>query len=58
MHYEHICKSIGLTLNAAQHRVFRYLERRGLRFCVDFGTDNAMAIAREQRQRLHLSGVR
>lgn len=35
-----------------RRRAFDYLESRGLRFCVHFGTDNAIAVAREHWRKL------
>jgi hypothetical protein len=41
-----------------KHGAFDYLESIGLRFCIDFGTENAMPMARakwqEQKQRTTL----
>ena len=33
----------------AKHRACLFLERLGYRFCVDFGTENAVELAREAR---------
>jgi len=40
------CRQLGLTLTPEQWRACRYLERQGQRFCIDFGTENAVEKAR------------
>jgi hypothetical protein len=35
---------LRLTVTPEQHRAMQILERRGLRFLVDFGTDNAISL--------------
>jgi hypothetical protein len=35
-------RSIGLTVEGVLAYAFDYLETNGLRFCVDFGTENAI----------------
>lgn len=42
-----VAKSIGLSVEGAVARAFDYLESQGQRFCVHFGTDNAIEKARE-----------
>jgi hypothetical protein len=37
---------LALPLTTDQLRAGRYLEARGLRFCVEFGHENAIAVAR------------
>lgn len=38
---EQLCKLLDIELSADERHDCRYLERRGYRFCVDFGYDNA-----------------
>lgn len=38
---------LGLVLTVEQLRACKYLDRAGKRFCVDFGYDNAIELARE-----------
>jgi hypothetical protein len=38
---------IGLVVSGWRARAFDYLEAHGQRFCVDFGTDNAIEKARQ-----------
>lgn len=40
------CKRMRLTPSAGQIAAFRYLERKGLAFLVDYGMFNAEGIAR------------
>ena len=40
-------KLIGLRVTGWRARAFDYLEQNGMRFCAHFGTDNAVAIARQ-----------
>lgn len=40
------CALIGLEVPAWKAHVFDYLESRGFRFCVEFGIDNAVDVAR------------
>ncbi len=47
-HYMETIRLLGLRFTAEQHAASRFLERDGLRFCVDFGYDNAVRIARER----------
>lgn len=49
MGLEHTLKLIGLKLSPYRLAQMRWLERRGLRFLIDFGTDNAHAKVREVR---------
>lgn len=41
------CERLGIALTDEQRDAFRYLELFGFRFCVDFGYDNAVEMARE-----------
>jgi hypothetical protein len=45
--YQRISRMIGLKLGPKQHMAAKYLEQRERRFCIDFGKDNAVEIARE-----------
>ncbi len=45
-----LCKILGLNLSAAQRRAFWYLELQGMRFCVEFGTENAVWKAAQHRR--------
>ena len=47
--------SIGLAVEGSLRRAFDYLESRGFRFCVDFGTENAVEKAREHWRSLRRS---
>jgi hypothetical protein len=38
--YERICRQLGIRLTPWQRWACAYLEDRGQRFCIDFGTDN------------------
>lgn len=40
--FDSICCSIGLHVDPKIALICRFLESRGLRFCVDFGTENAI----------------
>ncbi len=40
----------GVWLNRKQRQAFRYLEKHGLRFLVDFGYGNCIDKARETRR--------
>jgi hypothetical protein len=42
-----IAQQIGLQVPNWKAHVLDYLEANGFRFCVDFGTDNAVEKARE-----------
>jgi hypothetical protein len=44
--YQRICRLIGLKLGPKQHMAAKYLEARGLRFCIDFGKQNAVETTR------------
>jgi hypothetical protein len=46
MRYLELCDLLGLELTLVQHIACAFLEGRGLRFCVDFGLDNAVEKAR------------
>lgn len=46
--YERTLQLLDMRVTPEQHAAMRFLEREGLRFCVEFGTDNAVAIAREK----------
>ena len=41
------CRLLGLCVPPYQYFACLYLESHGLRFCVDFGTENAVETARE-----------
>ena len=59
MGYRAVARVLGLRFTTAQHRAAQYLERQGLRFCVHWGRDNAIALAREHwraRRRRRRSG--
>lgn len=43
--YGPIMTHLALPMNSEIDRAARYLEQRGFRFCIDFGTDNAVSIA-------------
>ncbi len=45
--YQRICRWIGMKLGPKQHMAAKYLEQRGARFCIDFGKQNAVEIARD-----------
>ena len=47
MHYQQICKMIGITLTPEQNWACAWLEKHGKRFCVDFGYDNCVKLAEE-----------
>jgi hypothetical protein len=42
-----VCAALGLELTPEQLKACRYLERNGQRFCIDFGYENAMEMARD-----------
>ncbi len=51
---KHIAELLNLALTTDQLRASAYLEARGLRFCIEFGYDNAVEMARShwlQRRR-------
>jgi hypothetical protein len=41
----HYARLLGLILSDLQLYACEYLESRGLRFCVDFGSENCEALA-------------
>jgi hypothetical protein len=43
--YVRTCRWIGISLTPEQHRLFWFLESRGLHFCVHYGIHNALAKA-------------
>lgn len=45
-HAEEVCRWIDVTLTEAQIAAARYLETVGYRFLIDFGYDNACALAK------------
>ena len=45
--WRQMARWIGLEVPAWKVHALDYLERNGLRFCVDFGTENAVEKARE-----------
>lgn len=42
-----IVKWIGISVPTWKHGAMDYLESRGKKFCVDFGTGNAIEMARK-----------
>jgi len=48
---------LGLTVPHWKAHALDYLESRGLRFCVDFGTDNALEKARQDWANRKLSAA-
>lgn len=52
------CQRLGITLTDEQRRAFWFLEKNGQRFCVDFGTDNAVAKAERLRVELFARRLR
>jgi len=43
--YQRVCRQLGIELTGWQHWACAFLEDRGLRFCVHFGTDNCERMA-------------
>lgn len=41
------CRRLGVSLTKAQRTACLYLERAGLRFCIEFGYGNCVEKARE-----------
>lgn len=46
-----VSRLIGLGVSEPEERVYRYLERKGLRFCVDFGWANCFEIAKRIKRK-------
>lgn len=44
--YAKTLRWLGIRVGPKQHMACKYLELTGLRFCVDFGYENAIEIAR------------
>ena len=53
MNVEETVAFLKLTVTDEQRRAMRYLERRGQRFCLDFGYDNAVEKARADWRKQH-----
>lgn len=53
MKYRRICDDLGIVLTPAQDIACAFCERAGLRFCVEFGWQNAEAKAEMLRQTVH-----
>lgn len=47
MGWRETARLIGLRVPSWKAHALTYLERRGFRFCIDFGTDNAVELARQ-----------
>lgn len=47
MKFAETCLQLGISLTPPQFYACAYLENNGLRFCVDFGYQNAIDKARE-----------
>lgn len=62
MGYRALAGILRLRFTQEQHRAAQYLERQGLHFCIDWGRDNAVTMAREhwraRRQRVRRRAAR
>jgi hypothetical protein len=47
MDYRRTLRMLQIRIGPKQHAACTYLEQVGLRFCVDYGYDNAISLARE-----------
>jgi hypothetical protein len=45
-HWREVSRLIQIPVPEYLHPIFDFLESEGLRFCVDFGTENARRVAR------------
>jgi len=50
MRAKRMIKLLGIDVSKKQLKACKWLERRGLVFCVDFGVGNAIQIKRAQKQ--------
>ena len=41
---ERVCARFGIPIDVLDEADFSYLEKRGYRFCIDFGTENAAQV--------------
>jgi hypothetical protein len=55
---EQVLSRLGVKLTASQRKAVAYLERRGLRFGVEFGYKNVMEVARIKRREKRRANAR
>jgi hypothetical protein len=46
--YLKVFRQMGIRVRPDQHQAMQYLERRGYKFLVDFGYDNAVELAKRR----------
>lgn len=49
--FETTCQLIRLEVPEVISAACRYLEKRGKRFCIDFGTENAVEMAMQESEK-------